>query len=213
MTFDTAELDDPMNPHAKYWAGNKDYFKRNVEPERQAFEARKAMWTRICCAFFNDPPKSALEVGAGGGQNLRAIKQVYGHIDQFFAVEPNKDMLPALLRSATVMNGLATDLSVFGNGRVDLVFTSGVLIHIPPADLLRACLEINRVAAKYIVAIEYFSDEPEMKLYRGEKDLLWKRDFGKFYLDNFPKLKCISHGFEWKVVTGLDNLTWWVFKK
>jgi hypothetical protein len=92
----------------------------------------------------------------------------------------------------------------------DLVFTSGVLIHIPPDELLAACQGIYDAAERYIVCIEYFSADPEEKPYRGRK--LWKRDFGSFWLDNFDLIP-LACGFAWNRTTGLDNLTWFAFKK
>ena len=107
---------------------------------------------------------------------------------------------------------LAHDLR-FPDESFDLVFTSGVLIHIHPDNLLSSCSEIHRVTRRYIVCIEYFSDKPEEIHYRGHDELLFKRDFGSFWLDNFPDLETRDYGFAWKRVTGLDNPTWWVFEK
>ena len=70
-----------------------------------------------------------------------------------------------------------------------------------------------RVTRRYIVCIEYFSDKPEEIPYRGHDGVLFKRDFGGFWIDNFPDLETRDYGFVWKRVTGLDNLTWWVFEK
>ena len=47
----------------------------------------------------------------------------------------------------------------------------------------------------------------------GFRFRLFKRDFGGFWLDNFPDLQVVKYGFSWKRLTGLDNLTWWVFEK
>jgi ubiquinone/menaquinone biosynthesis C-methylase UbiE len=97
---------------------------------------------------------------------------------------------------------------------IDLVFTAGVLIHIHPNDLLKAMSEIVRVSKRYVLCMEYFSHQPEEILYRGQKGLLFKRDFGSFYLDNFPQLKCLNYGFLWKKEFPIfDDMTWWLFEK
>ena len=49
--------------------------------------------------------------------------------------------------------------------------------------------------------------------YRGQEGLLFKRDFGGLWLDSFPSLRTVAYGFAWKRVTGVDNLTWWLFEK
>ena len=47
----------------------------------------------------------------------------------------------------------------------------------------------------------------------SEDEALFKRDFGLFYLENFPGLRVLDYGFLWRAVTGLDNMTWQVFEK
>src|SRR5262249_14679202 len=108
--------------------------------------------------------------------------------------------------------GVAANIE-FPDDIADLTFTSRVLIHISPENLLASCREIYRCTRRWIVCIEYFSDEPEMKRYRGHDGLLFKRDFGGFWLDNFPDLQPVAHGFFWKRVTGLDNTNWWILRK
>ena len=49
--------------------------------------------------------------------------------------------------------------------------------------------------------------------YRGHTDALWRRDYGSIWLDNFTDLHCQGAIFAWKRMTGLDNLTFWVFEK
>jgi len=62
--------------------------------------------------------------------------------------------------------------------------------------------------------MEYFSHEPSSVTYRGHNDVLFKRDFGKFYIDNFPDLKVVSYGFIWqKEFSCFDNINWWLFEK
>jgi hypothetical protein len=73
--------------------------------------------------------------------------------------------------------------------------------------------EIHRLARKYIVCIEYFSHEPQEIVWRGQSGLVWKRDFGSFWLEQFPDLVPVASGFAAKPMTGLDNLCWWVFRK
>jgi hypothetical protein len=55
--------------------------------------------------------------------------------------------------------------------------------------------------------------KPEMFPYRGHDDRLFKRDFGGYWLDHFSDLWTVAYGFAWKRITGLDNLTWWLFEK
>jgi hypothetical protein len=110
------------------------------------------------------------------------------------------------------LGGMAQSIAL-PDGAADLAFTSGVLIHIHPDHLAAAIEEIHRCAARWIVCIEYFSDKAEEIAYRGHGERLFKRDFGGLWLDRFPGLRVAAYGFAWKRVTGLDNLTWWLFEK
>jgi ubiquinone/menaquinone biosynthesis C-methylase UbiE len=73
----------------------------------------------------------------------------------------------------------------------ELVFTSGVLIHIAPADIEAALREIHRCARRFIWGYEYFAERYTAVEYRGNDDLLWKTDFAKLYLDAFADLRLV----------------------
>jgi len=186
-----------------WWRGDhgNEYTARNAD---LPLESRMMMWGNILDCL-DDRPESIVEIGAGGGANLLALKAL-GY-DRIIGVEPNVAARTSMEESGIPSHdGTAAKPGIGG----DLVFTSGVLIHIPPEELLDACRGIYAAAGRYIVCIEYFAVDPEDKPYRGRR--LWKRDFGSFWLDNFD-LRSMGCGFEWKRRTGLDNLTWWVFGK
>ena len=172
--------------------------------------SRLLMWHRVLKKI---KPYSILEVGANLGANLVALGKLTDA--GLAAVEPNataRKLLREVLSSTSIYDATAENLP-FKDGEFDLVFTCGVLIHIAPDNLGRACDEIHRVSAKYIVCIEYFSDKPETVMYRGLEGLLFKRDFGDFWMTRFPDLKIVDCHFFWRRMTGLDNLTAWVFEK
>ena len=46
------------------------------------------------------------------------------------------------------------------------------------------------------------------------KGLLFKRDFGSYYLDRFPRMTCVDYGFLWQREFHIfDNLNWYLLKK
>lgn len=214
-----------MNDTVGFWRSEfgDEYTARN-RPSDADIQARAALWAEILDRWTEllghrgAPPQSILEVGANVGQNVLALQRVLaprGALPRIHAVEPNQRAREVLLANNcadVVANGTAEALP-FADGSIDLVFTSGVLIHIPPNRLRQACSEIHRVARHYVVAIEYFSSAPAEKVYRGHAGRLWTRDFGSFYADNFEDLRPLACGFAWKRMTGLDNLTWWLFDK
>ena len=207
------------NAQLEAWEGKfgDSYTERNAEGLLQPrIDLWRDIWDEI-----DGFPEAILEVGANIGLNLLALRQMLPHNTPYMAaVEPN-----AIAREALILNkipaylGQAEQLD-FAPDSFDLVFTSGVLVHLSPkpsnglreSPLYRGCKEIVRVSKKWVVAIEYFSAEPREVIYRNRPGLLWTQDFGQFYIDKF-ELEPVACGFAWKALTGLDNLTWWVLRK
>lgn len=206
-----------MSESIDYWSGEAgdSYIERNpVTP--QAVEARRRLWAEITNHMLPDYPRSVLEVGANIGLHLRGLKaQLPGGV-RYFATEPNQQA-----RERLVEDGVVDQWDVYESlrmsearlGGFDLIYTAGVMIHVPPAELLEFCRKIHSNAGRWIVAIEYFNQTPIEIEYRGEMGRLWKRDFGGFYLDNFPDLHPIACGFAWKRMTGIDDCTWWLLER
>ena len=203
------------NEQSDFWIGEggNDYIKRNSKTNN-AINNRVEFWQNILTRVDLDVNASVLEVGSNIGLNIEAIKKIKPI--NFFALEPNGTACEHLAKNnvlprENIKQGLATKID-FSNGMFDLVFTCGVLIHISPSDLEEAINEIRRVSKKYIICCEYFSDKIQEIEYQGKEKLLFKRDFGSFFLDKISSLKLVDYGFAWKRVTGIDNLTWWIFE-
>ena len=197
------------------WCGKfgDNYIDRNkfeewkLEPGKEAFrriiKARKV--------------GSILEIGSNIGLNLIYLSAILGGETELYAVEPNKKAFSILTSNKRIRLKQAWNVTSFNlplpDSSIDLVFTSGALIHISPDDLAIATDEIVRVAKKYVLCIEYFSHKPEVIKYHGQDDMLFERDFGSFYLDRYGNLECIDYGFLWqKEFKIFDNLTWWLFE-
>ena len=161
---------------------------------------------------------SVLEVGSNIGLNLVFINEVFGGNVNLYAVEPNRKAFERLVAQTRIKLNGAYNCDSFAipleDSSIDLVFTAGVLIHIEPKDLGFATDEIVRVARKYVLCMEYFSHQPVEESYRGREGLLFKRDFGAYYLDRFPNLKYVNYGFLWQREFPIfDNLHWYLFGK
>jgi pseudaminic acid biosynthesis-associated methylase len=193
----------------KVWKGEfgKDYTDRNVIDWRLLLPAFKEMLRGLQI-------ENVLEVGCNRGHNLVALAEFLGHDSEVVGIDPNLyaiEKARASNNKIQVLLGHAYDLP-FKNRCFDLVFTAGVLIHIPIAELPVAMAEIYRVSKRYILAIEYFAEEETVIPYRGHDELLWKRDFCKHYRTNFPDLKLLRDGF-WGPEHGFDRTNWWLFEK
>lgn len=214
----------------KLWEGEfgDDYITRN-QITNDTIEARANLWTNILnvvyTGTFIPTPLSlnVLEIGAGNGTNLLAIDDIFkkaitngASINyNLIAVEPN-EKAKKVLKQQDINNLEIIGDNAFNilakNHVFDISFTSGVLIHINPKDLLPAMKEIYRVTKKTIICIEYFSPELRLEKYQNKDELMWLNDYGSIWLDNFP-LRCLGFGFAWKKLTKLDNVTWQVFEK
>jgi pseudaminic acid biosynthesis-associated methylase len=212
----SAEKSKYANPQLKEWSSEfgDEYVERNLFQDWKLEPGKKAFAGMLEGIEVN----SVLEVGSNVGLNLIYINEnLKGEVD-LYAVEPNQKAFEILTSQKNIQLKKASNCSAYQipheDNAIDLCFTSGVLIHIPPSDLGRATDEIVRVSKKYVLCSEYFSHNPEEIEYRGQTGLLFKRDFGGFYLDRYSNLKCINYGFLWQREYKIfDNLTWWLFEK
>lgn len=206
----------PDNPQLAFWRGEfgDSYVERNGADEEHV-QKLQAVWSNVLAHTAPAPVQSILEVGPNIGLNLRALRRLTDA--RFHAVEPNDRAREILLRdrvldAADLHAGAGAAINL-PDGIADLAFTSGVLIHVHPDHLLETCREIHRCTKTWLLSIEYFADQPESIRYRGHDDVLFKRDFGGFWLDHFPALRVVAYGFLWKRETGLDSTNWWLFRK
>lgn len=133
-----------------------------------------------------------LEVGANVGAQLQALsamgfENLHALELQEYAIEIGKKNLPQV----TWTQGTAFEIP-YPDNHFDLVYTSSVLIHISPDDVVKVLDQIHRCSQKYIWGYEYFADEWTEVAYRGHDSLLWKTDYAKFYLDRFSDLELVA---------------------
>jgi len=184
----------------KIWSGEfgKDYTERNIFSEKGLDElylnrygvARTALNKRFLKGL--SASIRILEVGANVANQLVCLQKMgfrnlYGIEPQAYAVERSKQ----LTRGINLIKADAFDIP-FKDNYFDLVYTSGVLIHINPKHIQKAMQEIYRCSAKFIWGFEYFADAYSGILYRGRRDLLWKANFAKMYCDRFKDLVLVK---------------------
>jgi pseudaminic acid biosynthesis-associated methylase len=140
--------------------------------------------------FLTGVPRSAriLEVGCNIGNQLRMLQELgfvnlWGIEIQHYALKQAKSRV----RGINVVEASGLEIP-FRDKSFDLVFTSGVLIHIAPADISLVLREIYRCTTKYIWGFEYYSSTPTEVPYRGNRNLLWKMNYVQAFLDQFDDL-------------------------
>jgi len=144
--------------------------------------------------------ESVLEVGANMGAQLRTLQKM--HFDNLYGIEINREAIEKSKKNShdlNIIKASAFDIP-FRDNYFDLVFTSGVLIHISPRDIAKALDEIYRTTKKYIWGFEYFSETHDNIEYRGHTDRLWRGNFAQMYLDRFHDMKLIKQN-KYKYVT------------
>lgn len=187
----------------EFWAGKFgiEYLQRNqINPDD-----RVPFWKS---AVDYCTPASVLEVGCNRGHNLVAIQKCDASIDCYgvdvnaVAVEEARQQGLEVQRA----NGQSI-AGLYEAGSMDLVFTAGVLIHIPPEDLEAVMRAIIVTSARYVLAIEYAGEKEEEIEYRGHAGKLWRRPFGNIYQD--LGLKMLSYG----EAGGFDQCIYWLLEK
>ncbi|MBB1287112.1 hypothetical protein HRH25_22225 [Flavisolibacter sp. BT320] len=159
---------------------------------------------------------SLLECGSNVGKNIGLLNHVLPTASKsIIEISPEAyEIVTSRYSLQDSFNGPIV-ASSFAEEQFDLVFTMGVLIHIHPEDLLANMQKMFSYSSKYILMGEYFNRTPVMLEYQGEKDKLFKRDFGKMFMENFP-VKLVDYGFIWGHLyddAGFDDITYWMFEK
>ncbi len=191
------------------WGG--DFGDSYTDRNRAAGHKRKGFWRKFLKEFPSI--RNVLEVGCNTGANLQWLAQ-YLSSENVYGVDINLTALTELRRNMPGLNALwgrARELP-FRDRWFDLVFTTGVLIHQPESTLPIVMSEIVRCSRRYILCGEYYAKETTEVPYRGQREALFKRNYGLIYRELFPELKLRKHGFLSRA-DGWDDITYWVFEK
>ena len=191
-----------MNATEQFWAGSfgNQYTDRN----RVKYHERMPFWLRV---LERTQPASVLEVGANAGWNLRAIRglaqgvKLSGIDVNLQAVQEAQDC------GLNVAVCPAADVGRLWPDSADLVFTAGVLIHIPPEQLPEVMASIIQASRRWVLAVEYSAEVEEPVEYRGHADRLWRRPFGRLY--EGLGLRLVWSG----PADGFDNCCAWLLSK
>jgi pseudaminic acid biosynthesis-associated methylase len=189
----------------EFWIGEfgDEYTKRNAGDWDEFY---KKQWgvarTQLNEEFlsFLDKDVSILEVGCNRANQLQILQQQ--GFTNLWGIEINKRalQLAKLNTGFNLVEGSGFDIP-FKDKFFDIVFTSGVLIHISPDDLPKIIDEMYRVSRRYIWGFEYFSEKCEGIEYRGHKNCLWKNNFVKIFQEQHPNLRIVKE----KKVKYLEN--------
>jgi pseudaminic acid biosynthesis-associated methylase len=200
------------NKQETFWAEQyaSEYIKKNSEFDQNlAIEA----WNKMLVG--TEGVGSVLECGCNIGRNLNTLADVLPKAQKSIIEisKPAFEFVSKRHNLAQKFNGSILESNL--ERPFDLVYTMGVLIHINPDELLENLAKIYSYSGKYLLVGEYFNRTPTMIEYQGQQNRLFKRDFGKLILENFP-VRLVNYGFLWGYIydaAGFDDITWWMFQK
>jgi pseudaminic acid biosynthesis-associated methylase len=202
------------NPQENFW---KNEIAMKYSRDNSQFDAKlgQKAWEQMLSKIDKQNISNFLDCGSNIGKNIRLLQAV---VPEAIAniIEIAEAPFQICLDNNDIENsflGSIKDASF--SKKFDLVFTEGVLIHINPDDLLESMRSMYALSNRYVLIAEYFNRTPVAIEYRGELDRLFKRDFGKLFLENF-ECKLLDYGFLWGHEydsAGFDDITYWLFEK
>jgi len=202
-----------MNKQETFWRDtySKEYISRNSEFDIDSGVKAWGIMLRNTEAI-----SSVLECGSNIGRNINILNHVLPSATKSIVeISPDAfNIVTQRYKLATAQNCSIIEAD-FPLHSFDLVFTTGVLIHIAPENLIQNLSKIYSLSRRYILFCEMFSRVPKTVHYKNEDDLLFTRDYGRFFLDNF-EVRIVDYGFLWGHyfdTAGFDDGNFWVFEK
>lgn len=198
------------NHQLNYWKNNQAYINRNKKFDDKL---GSKVWYDL---LKNKKINTILECGANIGRNLKQINLAFPNKKLSF-IEINKKAYEICLSNKNISSSFNESIEKckINSNEYDLVFTSGVLIHINKKNLNKVINNITKWTKKYIIIMEYFSTNDITKKYRNKENLLFLRDYGDKFLKK-KKVRLVDCGFLYSKIykkAGFDDITYWVFEK
>ena len=141
---------------------------------------------------------SILEVGCNRGLKLSMLKKM--GFTNLSGIEVNQKAYEYAKKENPTAKIFHSSIENFDSKstQYDLVFTSTLLIHIPPEALEKVISKIINLSRKYIFGYEFYSENLIQVPYRGLSKALWKQNFPKLFQKSSPnltieKLKFVSY--------------------
>lgn len=204
---------DKQSLQETFWAGEfgNDYIDRNSD--KNMVIPNIALFSRIL--RLTDGVESILELGANIGLNLVALHTLKPDAE-LTGVEIN-EKAAQILKQLHYVDVKNCSFYEYCPPPVafDFVFTKGVLIHQAPERLPEAYRLLYRASKKYIMICEYYNPSPVEIDYRGNRSVLFKRDFAGELMDQYPDLKLLDYGFVYHRDRNFpgDDFTWFLLEK
>lgn len=201
-------------PQEDFW---KNTITESYAKDNSVFDEKLGLmaWERILSKIDKSEILSFLDCGSNIGRNIFFLKKMLPTATANI-VELAKGPYDKCLKDFQIEDSFLGPIKdAQFDRKFDLVFTNAVLIHVNPDDLIKSMSRLYELSSRYVIIGEYFNRTPVMINYRGEDDRLFKRDFGKLFVENFD-CKVLDYGFLWGHefdTAGFDDITYWLFEK
>lgn len=197
--------------NSELWSGEfgNEYTKR----QKEDLDNRAMLFSDALKMVFSDVD-SVCEFGANRGENIKVLHTLFGFREKwiknkkmpnFGAIEINENCCNELIEQ-NIAEVYCQSVEKPIIHKYDLVFTRGLLIHLPKEALDRTVNNIYNCSNKYILVAEYHAPKREMIEYRGMKDMMWRDCYWKYFEKKGCKL--MECGFDPKY-----DITWFLMAR
>jgi 2-polyprenyl-6-hydroxyphenyl methylase/3-demethylubiquinone-9 3-methyltransferase len=172
-----------ISPNYAYWQAHGSYWVdeyRRRQRRQPCYGLQELALTAILEA---NAPARVLEFGCGVGRHLSHIAKIAGI--EVHGVDQSPTMLagmrqwvaePELIASTHLVE--PTGRLPFADGSFDLVYTTEVLLHIAPADIISRLAELVRVTRRAVI---HFEPPADYRLFAQAHDGCWWHDLIELY--------------------------------
>jgi spore coat polysaccharide biosynthesis protein SpsF len=197
-----------------FWKGvfGNEYTTRNNKAS--LVSSNISFFTKVLDSIKSEKIDSIIEYGSNVGLNLIALHCLVPAA-KLCGVEINEQAYQELQKLEYVQSYNESLYDFCPLNTFDLVLIKGVLIHQPPHMLDNVYDLLYKSSNKYILLSEYYNPTPVEVEYRGNKSVLFKRDFCGEMLDRFSDLKLVNYGFVYHrdPLFPQDDMTWFLLRK
>ena len=163
----------------EFWKNISGYHEHLAVGDQKEDVKKRTDWLANTINEFE--PVSVLELGCGSGRNLVYIKQKNPEC-ALYGVEINPEAITAaksqLGSEFKILSNSIYDLDNIESKSIDVVFTSGVLMHIASDKISYIKANLNRIAKKAIIHYELHGPSNEFDFHR------YPRDYAEVYSDS-----------------------------
>lgn len=157
----------PAVEHDEFWRRIVDYQEHRPPAAQEETAVRRSAWlAQDVLAALGD---SFLELGCGAGRNLGALRAARPDA-VLRGLEVNEAAASLARAHAEITLGSLYELSEWATTSVDVVFTSGVLMHVPHDEVERVVAAVQQAATRAVVHFELHGPSHRFDFHRYPRD-------------------------------------------